>query len=93
MQRSRNLKTALALAFGSATTAAAIVGAKADPKWAEVAERLYVPFSTSAQLHTDFDPSVPQARREGSTPALLMFPSLEYPIRCLRGSAGTIGPT
>ncbi|MBS0569028.1 MAG: glycoside hydrolase family 65 protein [Proteobacteria bacterium] len=64
----------------AATAAAAIVGAKADPKWAEVAARLYVPFSTAEQRHTDFDPSVPQARREGSTLALLLFPPLDYPM-------------
>jgi trehalose/maltose hydrolase-like predicted phosphorylase len=60
-----------------AATAAAIVREHADPHWAEVAAKLYIPFSDAEQRHLDFDPSVPRDPREGSTLALLMYPSLD----------------
>ena len=63
-----------------ATQAAAIVGEKADPKWAQVAAKLYIPFSDADQRHYDFDPSVPRAPLEGSTVLMLMYPSLDLPM-------------
>ncbi len=63
-----------------AIRAAALVGAKADPKWAEVAAKMYVPFDAAAQRHYDFDPSVPRAPLEGSTVLMLMYPSLDMPM-------------
>jgi protein-glucosylgalactosylhydroxylysine glucosidase len=60
-----------------AAAAAAIVGDRADPKWAEVAAKLYVPFSVAEQRHLDFDAAVPREPLEGSTLGLLMYPSLD----------------
>jgi trehalose/maltose hydrolase-like predicted phosphorylase len=60
-----------------AAKAAAIVGERADPHWAEVAAKLYIPFSEAEQHHLDFDASVPREPLEGSTLGLLMYPSLD----------------
>ena len=58
--------------------AAALVGERADPHWAEVAAKLYIPFSESGQHHLDFDAGVPREPLEGSTLGLLMYPSLDF---------------
>jgi trehalose/maltose hydrolase-like predicted phosphorylase len=63
-----------------AAKAAAIVGERADPHWAEVAAKLYIPFSAAEQRHLDFDASVPRDPLEGSTLDLLMYPSLDVPM-------------
>jgi trehalose/maltose hydrolase-like predicted phosphorylase len=63
-----------------AAEAAVLVGAKPDPRWAEVADKLYIPFSDSEQRHYDFDPRVPREPWEGSTLALLMYPNLDLPL-------------
>ena len=63
-----------------AAKAAALVGEPADPHWAEVAAKLYIPFSEAEQRHYDFDPSVPRAPLEGSTVGMLMYPSLDLPM-------------
>jgi len=63
-----------------AAKAAAIVGDRADPHWAEVAAKLYIPFSVTEQRHLDFDASVPRDPLEGSTLGLLMYPSLDVPM-------------
>ena len=63
-----------------AATAAALVGERADPHWAEVAAKLYIPFSQAGQHHLDFDASVPREPLEGSTVGLLMYPSLDLPM-------------
>ena len=60
-----------------AAAAAALVGERADPRWAEVAAKLYIPFSASEQRHLDFDAAVPREPLEGSTVGLLMYPSLD----------------
>jgi protein-glucosylgalactosylhydroxylysine glucosidase len=60
-----------------AAAAAALVGERADPHWAEVAAKLYIPFSQPEQRHLDFDASVPRNPLEGSTLDLLMYPSLD----------------
>lgn len=60
-----------------AATAAALVGERADPQWADVAAKLYIPFSQAEQRHLDFDASVPREPLEGSTLGLLMYPSLD----------------
>jgi trehalose/maltose hydrolase-like predicted phosphorylase len=61
-----------------AAAAAALVGERADPHWAEVAAKLYIPFSESGQHHLDFDAGVPREPLEGSTLGLLMYPSLDF---------------
>ena len=63
-----------------AAKAAAIVGERADPHWAEVAAKLYIPFSETEQRHLDFDASLPREPLEGSTLDLLMYPSLDLPM-------------
>jgi trehalose/maltose hydrolase-like predicted phosphorylase len=63
-----------------AAEAATIVGEKPDPKWADVATKLYIPFDETGQRHYDFDPSVPRAALEGSTVTMLMYPSLDLPM-------------
>src|SRR6202051_3680125 len=67
-------------ALNIAAAAAALVGEHADPHWTEVAAKLYVPFSESEQRHLDFDAGVPREPLEGSTLALLMYPSLDFPM-------------
>jgi trehalose/maltose hydrolase-like predicted phosphorylase len=63
-----------------AAAAAALVGERADPHWAEVAAKLYIPFSATEQRHLDFDASVPREPLEGSTLGMLMYPSLDMPM-------------
>ncbi len=60
-----------------AAKAAAAVGARPDPHWAEVAAKLYIPFSTTEQRHLDFDAGMPREPLEGSTLGLLSYPSLD----------------
>jgi len=60
-----------------AAKAAALVGARPDPHWAEVASKLYIPFSQAEQRHLDFDASMPREPLEGSTLGLLSYPSLD----------------
>ena len=64
-------------ALDLAAKAAALVGERPDPHWAEVAAKLYIPFSQTEQRHLDFDASMPRAPLEGSTLGLLSYPSLD----------------
>jgi trehalose/maltose hydrolase-like predicted phosphorylase len=59
---------------------AGLVGEPPDPRWAEVASKLFIPFSVAEQRHLDFDPSEPRDPAEGSTLGLLMYPSLDVPM-------------
>ncbi|GEM_PF-165797 len=68
-----------AKALRIATQAAALVGAKPDPRWAKVAAGLHIPFSDSGQHHLDFDSSVPHTFG-GHDLAFLAFPSLDLPM-------------
>ena len=65
-----------------ATKAAALVGATPDPKWAEIASKMYIPFDQKEQRHYDFDPSVPHDKITwmGSSLAWLMYPNLDLPM-------------
>ena len=65
-------------ALNIAAMAAALVGERPDPHWAEVAAKLYIPFSETEQRHLDFDARVPREPLEGSTLNLLMYPSLDF---------------
>jgi trehalose/maltose hydrolase-like predicted phosphorylase len=67
-------------ALNVAAKAAALVGERADPHWAQVAAKLYIPFSQGEQRHLDFDATVPRDPLDGSTLALLMYPSLDAPM-------------
>ena len=69
-------------ALDIATAAAAVVGAQADPHWAEVAAHLYIPFSEKDRRHLDFDPGVAHdidAWGDTAVPALA-YPSLDVPM-------------
>lgn len=59
-----------------ASEAAALVGTKPGPRWNEIADKLYVPFSNSGQYHLDFDPSVIHDHGHHDD-ALLTFPPLD----------------
>jgi trehalose/maltose hydrolase-like predicted phosphorylase len=69
-------------ALDIATAAAAKVGEKPDPKWAEIAKKMYIPFDEKAQRHLDFDASVPHDKITwmGSSLAWLMYPNLDLPM-------------
>jgi trehalose/maltose hydrolase-like predicted phosphorylase len=61
---------------------AALVGAKADPVWHEIAEKLVVPFDARTQRYLDFDASVEHSIDPwGATVlTLLSYPSLDLPM-------------
>lgn len=63
-----------------ATQLARQAGDKPNPRWAEIAAKLYIPFSPAEQRHYDFDPIVPRPPLEGSTITMLTYPSLDYPM-------------
>src|SRR5262249_53252180 len=69
-------------ALDIAIEAAAVVGEKADPKWAEVSGKMYIPFDDKAQRHLDFDASVPRDKITwwGSSLIFLMYPDLDMPM-------------
>lgn len=69
-------------ALNIAVNAAKIVGEKPDPKWVEIAAKMYVPFKESEQRHLDFDESVPHDKITwmGSSLAWLMYPNLDLPM-------------
>ncbi|HEV2622016.1 MAG TPA: glycosyl hydrolase family 65 protein [Frateuria sp.] len=62
-----------------AVKAARLVGAQADPRWSEIASRMYIPFDEAEQRHLDFDKSVPHDKITwmGSSLAWLMYPNLD----------------
>jgi len=70
-----NVSAAKALRI--ATEAAKRVGAEADPRWAEIAAKLYVPFSDAEQRHLALDPGVRLHDPGDSDLAFLAFPSLD----------------
>ncbi|MDE2054005.1 MAG: glycoside hydrolase family 65 protein [Xanthomonadaceae bacterium] len=65
-----------------ATKAAELIGVKPDPKWSEIASKMYIPFDERARRHYDFDPSVPHDKITwmGSSLAWLMYPNLDLPM-------------
>ena len=69
-------------ALDIAIKAAKIVGAHADPKWAEISRKMYIPFDDAAQRHLDFDASVPHDKITwmGSSLAWLIYPNLDLPM-------------
>lgn len=66
-----------AKALRIADAAAKLVGAEADPRWAEVASKLYVPFSDAEQRHLALDPGVRLHDPGDSDLTFLVFPSLD----------------
>ncbi len=74
-----NVSAARVLAI--AASAARAVGEQADPRWTDIARRLYVPTAGAAQHHLDFDPAVQLAAdAAGGSVLLLSFPSLDMPM-------------
>ncbi|HVC01579.1 MAG TPA: hypothetical protein VND80_05165 [Steroidobacteraceae bacterium] len=72
-----NVGAAKALSIAGA--AAALLGKRADPRWADIAAHMDVPFAKSAQHHLDMDASVPHGG-VGSDLAFLAFPSIDLPM-------------
>ena len=66
-------------ALDIATKAAAVVGEKPDPKWSEIARKMFIPFDDKEQRHLDFDASVPHDKITwmGSSLVWLMYPNLD----------------
>lgn len=66
-------------ALDIATAAAKLVGARANPQWAEIASKMYIPFDRKAQRHLNFDASVPHDKITwmGSSLVWLMYPNLD----------------
>ena len=80
-----------------ADAAAAVLGETPDPRWARVADGLYLPFSEQDGHHLDFDPSVPHDRDTwgGSSLPMLALPSLDLPMSTAvrrRDYAYALGP-
>ena len=65
-----------------ATQAAALVGEKADPAWADIAKKMYIPFDEKNQRHLDFDETVPHDKITwmGSSLSWLSYPNLDLPM-------------
>ncbi|HEV7122695.1 MAG TPA: glycoside hydrolase family 65 protein [Rhodanobacter sp.] len=68
-----------AKALRIAVAAAAVLGEKPDPHWADIATKLYLPFSTSTRHYLDMDETV-QHDPGGSDLPFLSFPSLDLPM-------------
>jgi protein-glucosylgalactosylhydroxylysine glucosidase len=68
-------RKALLIAIG----AAKLVGQPPDPKWSEIASKMYIPFLDKEQRHLDFDESVPHDKITwmGSSLTWLMYPNLD----------------
>jgi glycosyl hydrolase family 65 len=66
-------------ALRAAVNAAKLLDVPADPKWSEVAEKMYIPFSESEQRHLDFDESIPHNKQTwmGSSISWLAYPPLD----------------
>ena len=73
-----NADAARALTIASA--AAAVVGEPPDPRWTDVANRLYLPFSARGQHHLDMDERVLHDPGDSDL-AFLSLPSLDLPMR------------
>lgn len=69
-------------ALDIATAAARLVGARPDPKWADISRRMFIPFDEKAQRYLDFDASVPHDKVTwmGSSLSWLSYPNLDLPM-------------
>ncbi len=68
-------------ALGAAVSAAAVLGERPDPRWADIARRLYIPTGGRVEHHLTFDPAVlsdPEAPSGSSL--LLSYPTLDSPM-------------
>jgi protein-glucosylgalactosylhydroxylysine glucosidase len=75
-----NVSASKALAIADA--AAIVVGEHADPRWADIAAHMYIPFSAKDDHHLDFDASIPHNIDSwgGSSLPMLSYPSLDMPM-------------
>jgi trehalose/maltose hydrolase-like predicted phosphorylase len=66
-------------ALRAAVAAADVVGQAPDPQWAEIAQKMYIPFSVKEQRHLDFDETVPHTKKTwmGSAISWLSYPPLD----------------
>jgi len=66
-------------ALRAAVAAASAVGETPDPKWTEIAQKMYIPFSEQEQHHVDFDEMSQHTRKSwmGSSIAWLAYPPLD----------------
>lgn len=65
-----------------ATAAAGTLGEPPDPRWAEVADKMFIPFSEKERRHLVFDEDVPHDRRTWMAGAItfLTYPALDLPM-------------
>jgi len=71
-----NMEAAQALRI--ATTAATVLGARADPSWDRIARRMYIPLAPDGAHHLPFDPSVVVRGKHRAGPLPLLFlPALD----------------
>jgi len=66
-----------AKALRIATSAAKLAGAQADPRWSEIADKLYLPFSRQERRHLPLDPHERLHEPCDSDLSFLVFPSLD----------------
>jgi trehalose/maltose hydrolase-like predicted phosphorylase len=66
-------------ALRAAVAAAGVVGQAPDPQWAEIAQKMYIPFLVQEQRHLDFDETVPHTKKTwmGSSISWLSYPPLD----------------
>jgi len=66
-------------ALRAAVAAAGVVGQPPDAQWAEIAQKMYIPFSEKEQRYLDFDETVPHNRKSwmGSSISWLSYPPLD----------------
>ncbi|MFZ1871031.1 MAG: glycosyl hydrolase family 65 protein [Steroidobacteraceae bacterium] len=71
-----NMEAAQALRI--ATTAASVIGERADPSWDRIARRMYIPLAPRGGHHLPFDPSVAVRGKHRAGPLPLLFlPALD----------------
>jgi hypothetical protein len=74
-----NMEAAQALRI--ATTAASVLGERADPNWERIASEMYIPLAPGGARHSPFDPSVVMRGKHKAGPMPLLFlPALDLPI-------------
>jgi hypothetical protein len=74
-----NMEAAQALRI--ATTAASLLGERADPNWDRIASEMYIPLAPGGARHLPFDPSVVMRGKHNAGPLPLLFlPALDLPI-------------
>ncbi|HUA27164.1 MAG TPA: glycosyl hydrolase family 65 protein [Steroidobacteraceae bacterium] len=74
-----NMEAAQALRI--ATTAADVLGERADPSWNRIASEMYIPLAPGGAHHLPFDPSVVIRGRHPAGPLDLLFlPALDLPL-------------